>query len=274
MVARATAQMLSDKWGQNVVVDSRPGGGGVIASETAARANPDGHTLYQNGFGLLLQGALNRVKFDVLKTFEPIVRSTSQPYILLAHQSLPAKSIKELIALSANKPLTYAGSAGIGSTVHLGMERFSKISSMKVKYIPYKGSAPSILALMGGEINMAAASAMASIAAMKTGKVRGLATLGLTRIPVLPDLPTLAEQGYPGFAITNSYYLWAPAKTPRPIVAAVNRVVSDGMHSPEMSKQLAASGSQPGERMTLEKLKSVVAGEYAEIVTTAKDLKL
>jgi tripartite-type tricarboxylate transporter receptor subunit TctC len=274
MIARATAQMLNDKLGQNVVVESRPGGGGVIASETAARATPDGHTLYQNGFGLLLQGALKRVQFDVLKTFDPIVRSTSQPYILLAHQSLPAKSVKELVALSAAKPLTYAGSSGVGSTVHLGMERFAKLSNMKIKYIPYKGSAPSILALMGGEINMAAASAMASIAAINTGKVRGIATLGLTRLPVLPDLPTFAEQGYPGFSITNSYYLWAPARTPRPIIAALNRFVSDGMHTPEMTKRLAASGSQPGERMAPEKLKSVVAKEYAEIVETAKELNL
>ena len=274
MIARATAKTLNEKLGQNVVVESRPGGGGVIATEQAARATPDGHTLYQNGFGLLLQGALKRVQFDVLKAFDPIVRSTSQPYILLAHQSLPAKSVKELIALSASKPLTYAGSSGIGSTVHLGMERFAKLSNMKVKYIAYKGSSPAILGLMGGEINMAAASAMASIAAINTGKVRGIATLGLTRLPVLPDLPTFAEQGYPGFSITNSYYLWTPAGTPSPIVAALNRFVSDGMHSPEMSKQLAASGSQPGERMTPDKLKSAVAKEYAEIVETAKALDL
>ena len=173
-VARLTSQMLSDRWGQNVVVDSRPGGGGVIASGLAARAAPDGYTLYQNGFGLLLQGATKRVDFDVLKTFEPVVRTTSQPYILLVTPNLPAKSVKELIALSAAKPLTYAGSAGIGNTVHLGMERLALLSGMKLKYVAYKGSAPSILALMGGEINMAAGSAMAATAAMKTGKVRAL----------------------------------------------------------------------------------------------------
>ena len=274
MIARATAQMLSEHWKQNVVVEPRPGGGGVIASEMAARATPDGYTLYQNGFGLLLQGAMKRVPFDVLKTFDPMVRTTSQPYILIAHQSLAAKSVKELIALSAEKPLTYSGSSGIGSTVHLGMERFATLSGMKLKYIAYKGSAPAILALMGGEINMAATSAMSAIAAIKTGKVRPVATLGLKRVAALPDLPTFAEQGYPGFSITNSYSLWTPAGTPRAIVAEINHVVSAGMHTPQMTKRLQASGSEPAERMTPAELKKVVEREYADIARSVADLKL
>ena len=273
-VARLASQMLSDRWGQNVVVDPRPGGGGVIASGLAAKAAPDGYTLYQNGFLLLLLGATKRVEFDVLKTFEPVVRMTSQPYILLISPNLPAKSVKELIALSAAKPLTYAGSSGIGSTVHLGMERFATLSSMKLKYIAYKGSAPSILALMGGEINMAATSAMSAIAAMKTGKVRALATLGLKRVPVLPDLPTVAEQGFPGFSITNSYNLWVPAGTPPAIIAAVNRVVSEGMNSPEVEKRLAASGSEGVDPIPPPELKAAVAREYAQIEQSVKQLGL
>jgi tripartite-type tricarboxylate transporter receptor subunit TctC len=266
--------MLSDRWGQNVVVDPRPGGGGVIAAGLAAKAAPDGYTLYQNGFGLLLLGATKRVEFDVLKTFEPVVRTTSQPYILLVHPNLPARSVKELIALSAAKPLTYAGSAGIASTVHLGMERLAILSGMKLKYIAYKGSAPSILALMGGEINMAAGSAMASTAAMKTGKVRALATLGLKRVPVLPDLPTVAEQGFPGFSITNSYNLWVPTGTPPAIIAAVNRVVSEGMNSPAVEKRLAASGSEGVDPIPPPELKAAVAREYAQIEQSVKQLGL
>lgn len=273
-VARLTGQILSDRWGQNVVVDPRPGGGGVIASGIASKAAPDGYTLYQNGFGLLLQGATKRVDFDVLKAFQPIVRTTSQPYILLVNPSLPAKSVKDLIAHSAAKPLTYAGSSGIGSTVHLGMERLSIMSGMKVKHIAYKGSSPAILALMGGEINMAATSAMSAIAAMKTGKVRALASLGLKRVPVLPDLPTVAEQGFPGFSITNSYNLWAPARTPSAIVAAINRVVSEGMNSPQVEKQLMSRGSEPVDPMSPKELKSVVARDYAEIEKSVKQLGL
>lgn len=273
-VARLTGQVLSDRWGQNVVVDPRPGGGGVIASGLAAKAAPDGYTLYQNGFGLLLQGATKLVEFDVLKTFEPVVRTTSQPYILLANPNLPAKSVKELIAHSAAKPLTYAGSSGIGSTVHLGMERLAILSGMKLKHIAYKGSAPAILALMGGEINMAATSAMSAIAAIKTGKVRALASLGLKRVPVLPDLPTVAEQGFPGFSITNSYNLWVPAGTPSAIIAAVNRVVSEGMNSPEVEKRLIASGSEAVDPISPKELKAAVAREYAEIQQSVKQLGL
>jgi tripartite-type tricarboxylate transporter receptor subunit TctC len=273
-VARLTGQILSDRWGQNVVVDPRPGGGGVIASGLAAKAAPDGYTLYQNGFGLLLQGATKRVDFDVLKTFIPIVRTTSQPYILLVNPNLPAKSVKELIAHSAAKPLTYAGSSGVGSTVHLGMERLAGLSGMKVKHVAYKGSSPAILALMGGEINMAATSAMSAIAAVKTGKVRALASLGLKRVPVLPDLPTVAEQGFPGFSITNSYNLWAPEKTPGAIVAAINRVVSEGMNSPKMESQLIARGSEPVDPMPPKELKAAVARDYAEIQKSVKQLGL
>jgi tripartite-type tricarboxylate transporter receptor subunit TctC len=273
-VARLTGQILSERWGQNVVVDPRPGAGGVIASGIAAKAAPDGYTLYQNGFGLLIQGATKRVDFDVLSAFQPIVRTTSQPYILLVNPGLPAKSVKELIAHSAARPLTYAGSSGVGSTVHLGMERLSQLSGMKVKHVAYKGSSPAILALMGGEINMAATSAMSAIAAVQTGKVRALASLGLKRLPVLPDLPTVAEQGFPGFSITNSYNLWAPARTPAPIVAAINRVVSDGMNSPAIEKQLMARGSEPVDPIAPKELKATVARDYAEIEKSVKQLGL
>lgn len=274
MVARLTGKMLSERTGQNVIVDSRPGGGGVIASSTAAKSEPDGYTLYQNGFGLLMQGAAKRVEFDVLKTFDPVVRTTSQPYILMVTDQVSAKTIKELIEESKAKPLTYAGSSGIGSAVHLGMERFAKLSGLNIKHVAYKGSAPAIRALMGGEINMAAGSAMASTAAVRTGKVRALANLGLERIPALPDLPTLSEQGFPGFSIDNSYNLWVRSGTPPQIIKFLNRIVSEGMNTPEIKKILMASGSTPGKPMSPEKLKAQVAEEYTEIVQTVNKLGL
>jgi tripartite-type tricarboxylate transporter receptor subunit TctC len=271
-IARATAQILTDRWGQNAVVDSRPGGGGVIAAELAARAAPDGYTLFQYGDGMMLLGAQKRVSFDVLKSFDPVAGVSAQPYVLLVHLSIPANSIKELIALSATKPLTYGGGGGDGATVHVGMERLASLSGMKLKYIAYKGSAPSILALMGGEINMATSSAMAASAAIRTGKVRGMATLGPKRIAALPELRTLAEQGINGFTLTNRYNLWAPAGTPRATIAALNRVVSDGMHSPQMVQRLAAEGSEPAERMTPAELKVTVAREYAEVERSVREL--
>ncbi len=274
MVARATAQLLTERWGQNAVVDPRPGGGGVIASELMAKSTPDGYTILQSGDGLLFQSATKRVPFDVLKIFDPVVSSTQQPYILLTNLSVPAKTVKELIALSAAKPMTYAGSAGIGGTVHLGMERLVKISGLQLKHVAYKGSAPALLALMGGEVSMGVTSVMSATAAIRSGKVRGVASLGLTRASSLPDLPTIGEQGFPGFKITNRYNLWVRAGTPRPIILAINRVVSDGMHTPQMVQKLAADGSEPAERMTPEQLKAELARNYVELERQVKELGL
>ncbi|HZM44070.1 MAG TPA: tripartite tricarboxylate transporter substrate binding protein [Burkholderiales bacterium] len=274
MMARAVAQMLTDAWGQNAIVDSRPGGSGVIAVELAARSAPDGYTLLSLGDNFMLLGALKRVPFDVLKAFDPVVPTSAQPYVLLANLNMPVKSIKELVAYSATQRVTYSGSSGVGATVHLGMERFAQLSGAKLLFIPYKGTAPGVIAAMAGEIQMVAASSMAATAAIKTGKVRALAALGLTRIPSMPDLPTVAEQGFPGFKITNRYGLHAPAGTPRAIVAALNRVVSDGMHSPQMRQKLEIEGAQPAERMTPEQLKATIAREYAEVEQQVKRLNI
>jgi tripartite-type tricarboxylate transporter receptor subunit TctC len=210
----------------------------------------------------------------VLKAFEPVASLSTQPYILLGHVSLPAKSVKELIALSATKPLTYGGGSGVGATVHVGMERLGRVSGLQLKYIAYKGSAPAILALMGGELQMATSSAMAATAAIRTGKVRGIANLGPKRIASLPDLPTIGEQGIKDYTLTNRYNWWAPAKTPRSVIAALNTVVNDGMHTPEMIKRLAAEGSEPPERMTPAELKPLVTREYAEVERAVKALNL
>lgn len=274
MVARATAQILSERWGQNAVVDPRPGGGGVIASELVSKSAPDGYTILQSGDGLLFQTATKRVPFDVLKVFDPVVCSTQQPYILLANLGVAAKTVKELITLSGSKPLSYAGSAGVGGTVHLGMEKLGKISGMQLKHVAYKGSAPALLALMGGEVNLGVTSVMSATAAIRSGKVRGIAALGLKRASSLPDLPSIGEQGFPGFKITNRYNLWVRAGTPRPIIQAINRVVSDGMHAPQMAQKLAADGSEPAERMTPEQLKTELTAYALEVDKQVKELGL
>jgi tripartite-type tricarboxylate transporter receptor subunit TctC len=154
------------------------------------------------------------------------------------------------------------------------MERLAKLSGLKIKHVAYKGSAPALLALMGGEINLAATSVMSATGAIRTGKVRGLATLGLKRAEALPDLPSIAEQGFPGFSITNRYDLWAPGKTPPPILEAIHRVVNDGMRTPQVVQRLAADGSEPAERMTRAELKAVLAREYAELERSVKELNL
>ena len=273
-MARIAGQILTDRLGQNAVIDNRSGGGGVIATELVARSAPDGYTLLSQGETVLLQGATKRVPFDVLTAFDPVVTTSAQPYILLAGPTLPVKSMKELVAFSATQTVTYSGSAGVGSTIHLGMEWWAQLSGAKLLFVPYKGSAPAIVGAMGGEIHLAGASSIAASGAIRSGKLRALATLGLTRIPSLPDLPTVAEQGYPGFKITNRYALYAPAGTPRPIIAAINRVVNEGMHTPQMTQRLAADGSQPAERMTPEELRASMAREYAAIEQQVKRLNI
>ena len=272
-VTRAAAQMLSDKWGQSVVVDNRPGAGTVIAVEMGAQAPADGYTILSSTDTLLLVGALKRVKFDVRKAFEPIVVMTTQPYLLVIEPALPVKSVKELIAYSKTKPLTY-GTSGIGTTVHLGMERLAVLSGAQFAHVPYKGTAPALVGLMSGEINMVPASAISGTAAVKTGKVRALAAMGTKRLAAAPEIPTVEEAGFPGFKIINSYNLFAPAGTPRPIINTINRIVSEGMNTPAMVQKLAAEGSEPGERLTPEEFKVQFARDYEEMEKQVRNTKL
>jgi len=158
--------------------------------------------------------------------------------------------------------------------VHIGMERLAKATGAKLLHVPFKGTAPSLIAVMGGEIHMVAGSSIAAGAAARTGKVKALATLGLKRIPTMPELPTFAEQGLPGYSLTNSYRLFAPAGTPKPVLNLINRIVSDGMHSPQMAQKLAVDGAQPGERATPDEIRVQLAKDFVELEKQVKELNL
>lgn len=273
IIVRSIGQMLTDRWGQSVIVDNRSGGGTVIATEIGAKAAPDGYTLLAHTDTLRIVGVTKRVAFDVRRTLEPIVPLTAQPYLLLIAAGLPVKSVKDLVAYSQSNPLSY-GSSGIGTIAHLGLEQLAASSGAKLVHVPYKGGAQSLLALLGGEIHMYPGLLLSATPALKSGKVRALASLSLNRIPAMPELPTVAEQGFPGFKIVNSYGLFAPAGTPRTITVAVNRAVASFMNTPQMVQRLQAEGSQAAEPMTPEQFKAHFAREYDEVERQIRSLNL
>ncbi len=273
IISRSVGQMLTERWGQSVIVDNRPGGGTVIATEIAAKAAPDGYTFFAGTDTLRVVSITRRVSFDARKAFDPVVPMAGQPYILIVHPNLPAKNVKELIAHSKSQSLSY-GSSGVGTVAHIGLEYLASRTGAQFVHVPYKGGAQALLALLGGEIQMYPGLLLSAGPALKSGKARALAVLSLKRIPALPDLPTVAEQGFPGFKITNSYSLFAPAGTPRPIVNAVNRHVGEFMNAPRMAQKLAAEGSQPAERMTPEEFKDFFAREYEEVERQIGQIKV
>ena len=181
--------------------------------------------------------------------------------------------MKELIAYSKKQPVSY-GSSGVGTVAHIGFEWLTEQTGAKFVHVPYKGGGQSLVALMGGEIHMYPGLLLSAGPAIKSGKARPLAALSLQRIPALPDLPTVAEQGFPGFKITNSYALFAPAGTPRAIVNAFNRYVGDFMNGPQMAPKLQAEGSQAAERMTPEQFRVAFARVYDEVERQVKQIKV
>jgi tripartite-type tricarboxylate transporter receptor subunit TctC len=273
-ICRTAAQMLTDRLGQTFIVDNRPGGGTVLAMDMAAQATPDGYTLLCATDTTYIVGASKRVKYDVRKAYAPIAQMTTQSYMVMMTPALPVKSVKDLVVYSKAKPgaLSY-GSSGIGTTSHLGLERFDLMAGTKMVHVPYKGAAPAMLDILAGQIQLVLASTISATPHIKSGRLRSLATTGVKRIPAYPDLPTVAET-LPGFKVMNSYNLFAPAGTPRAILLAINETVGPGMHAPEMAKRLAADGSEPAERRTPDEFRAWIAGEYGEVEKLIKALNL
>ena len=265
-MSRLGAQKLTERWGQTVIVDNRPGGGTVLAMDMVAQAAPDGYTLLGASETLMMNGVLKRAPYDVRKTFIPVVQLTTQPYVLVVHPSVPAKSVKELVALAKAKPgaLTY-GSQGMGTTGHIGWERFNAMNGIDIPHVPYKGAAPALVDLIGGQIHMTFSIIASTSPHMKTGKLRGLGLSSPKRSPLLPDLPTVSEAGVPGYQLHNTYGYVAPAGTPMNIVRAIANAVSQGMNAPDTVKMIAAEGSDVVAPATPEEFRTKFEREYAEL---------
>ncbi len=276
-MSRLGAQKLTERWGQTVIVDNRPGGGTLIGMDIAARAAPDGYTLLSASDTLMLNGVLGRAAYDVRKAFIPIVQLTSQPYMLVVTPSLPVKTVKELVAHAKARPgaLSY-GSQGLGTIGHIGWERFKLMAGVDILHVPYKGAAPAVIDTISGQVQMTFTATVTSGAHVRSGKLRAIAITSPKRTPVFPELPTVAESGVPGFELANSYNYFAPAGTSPAIVRAINAVVSQGMNSPETLKILAADGSEVAAPMTPEEFRAKFNRTYTEFeaVIKATNIKL
>ena len=243
ILARMVAQRLSETMGQPMVADNRPAVDGVVASETLARSAPDGYTLLLVSSSHAINPAIGRkLPYDTIRDFAPITQTASQQMFLVVHPSLPIKSVKELIDYAKAKPnsLNYGSSS---NATALPMELFNSMAGIKTTHIPYKGSAPMLNDLLGGQINLSIAAAVSALPHIKSGRLRNLAIGDSKRSTILPDLPTIAEAGVPGYQAVIWSGMLAPAKTPRAIIDKLYRETVKVVQAPEFKERLVQLGS-------------------------------
>ena len=224
IMGRLVAQRLNEAWGQPVIVENRSGGSGVIAMELAADANADGYTLLLSNSQMPTNMLLKKVKFDIRKAYAPVVQIAMQPYLVAVNPKLPVNSVQELIAYAKAKPgaISY-GSPGVASPAHLGIELFKVMTGTDMVHVPYKGNGPAMVDLMSGQIQLLFGSAVSVAPQARSGKLKALAVTAPQRTQAMPELPTVAESGVPGYELTNAYGLLAPAGTPPAVIALINR---------------------------------------------------
>jgi tripartite-type tricarboxylate transporter receptor subunit TctC len=247
ILGRVVAQRLSETWRQQVVVDNRAGGGGVIATGIVAKAPADGYTLLVQSVGVSYVGTLHKeAPFDVVRDLAPVAKVASQPSLLAVHASVPASSLSELLQLAKAKPgqLSF-GTGGAGGASHMGTELFAHAAGIKLVHVPYKGTGPSMAALLSGEVNMALVGVATALPHVKAGKIKPIGVSGATRSPILPDIPTLNEAGVRGYEFAGWYGIFAPAHTPRAIIVKVNNDIVKALQQPEALQRLSAMGFQP-----------------------------
>ena len=247
ILGRIAAQRLTEALGQQVVVDNRGGAGGSIAAEIAAKSVPDGYTVHFTSLPHVINPHLYRkVGYDAVRGFAPIAQFVSVSLVLVVHPSLPVKSVRELIAVAKAKPgdLNYA-SAGSGSSGHLAMELLKTMAGINLTHIPYKGTGPLLNDVLAGQVPVTIASSVGLVPHIKAGKLRGLGVTSASRSAAVPDLPTIAEAGVPGYDVTQWFGLLAPAGTPAAIVSRLNSEVNRMLAAAEVKEMLAARGADP-----------------------------
>jgi len=247
-IARVVADRISKVLGQPVVVENRPGGNGTIATRQIARSAPDGHTL---GIGMsatlsTAPTAMSNVGYDPRRDFSPVGLIAVSPLIVTLHPSLPAQSIQELIALAKRDPgrLNYA-SGGTGSPTHLAPELFASMTGIKIIHIPYKGTGPAITDLLGGHVSMAFTSLPPAVGVVRDGRLRAVAVTGARRSVIFPDLPTIAESGWPDYEAAPRYGIIAPAHTPRDIIRILSSALREALASEGVKARITSDGAEP-----------------------------
>ena len=246
IVARVVGPKLTEGWGQQVIVDNRAGASGMLGTEVAARAAPDGYTLLMGTMGNL---AVNphlfpKMTVDPLRDFAPITLVVAVHFVMVAHPSLPVRNVKELIALAKARPgqINYS-SSGAGGAPHLGGELFKRLAKVDLTHIPYKGSGPSFQDLLGGQVSLTFDSLVQSMPYIKSKMLRPLAVLGATRSPLLPEVPTVAESGVPGYELTNWFGLTVPVSTPRETVVKLHADFVKVLQQSDVREKLAGMGA-------------------------------
>ena len=247
LTARLVGQKFTDAWGQQVVVDSRTGAGGTIGAEMVAHPAPDGYTLLLgSGSSMVIAPQLQkRVGYEPLRDFTPVSIVVLAPFVLVAHTSVPAKTLAEFIAAAKANPGRYNfGSAGTGSTAHLGAEQLKMVAGIDMRHVPYKGALPAAADLAAGQIQVLFNSMATALPHVNAGRINLLATGATTRSPLIPNTPTIAET-YPGFEVVTWYGIVAPAKTPRSLVLKLNGQIARAVASPDLIARFSGLGLDP-----------------------------
>lgn len=245
-VARMIGSRLAEKFGQPVIPENRAGAGGVIGAEITAKAAPDGYTITIVSATHTVNPSLRRnLPYDTIADFAPVTMATAQPYVMLAHPSLPAKNVKELVALARTRPgqINYA-SSGAGTLGHLGFELLKTSANINMVHVPYKGIVPAITDIVGGHVSLLYSTVVSGMPQVNAGKLRALAVSSIKRAQVAPNVPTVAESGFPGYDVSGWYGILVPAKTPADIIHRLNSEIVTILRSPAVTERLAADGSE------------------------------
>ncbi len=271
ILARLIGERLQAAWGQSVIVDNKPGAGGNTGADSVAKAAPDGYTVVVGTVGThSINGALyKKMPYDMVKDFTPITLLASTPNMLVVHPDVPAKNLKDFIALGKKDGKMTFASSGAGTSIHVSGELFKTMTGIDMEHIPYKGRASAIPDLLGGRVTMMFDNMPSSLPLVKDGKLRALGVTSAKRSAAAPEIPTLAEQGLPGFEAVSWFALFAPANTPAPIVDKLQAEVSRILKSPEISQKLLAIGLEPGGGTAAE----LAAYQKVEITKWAKVVK-